>query len=560
MEKNIKSTWLALGLLIGVGGTLGSQFAYNAFTNNPSSSEWVIPQTAFGEYDVQPTDLSDDELFNDGDWPEFLNAFYYTEYVAYGDQYIVGYFEQESFIYNGNVSNYDEYRLSIMSSTGVSLWTYAFDYTESYAIGAYYTENTPININHMIVEGDTLFMLMEFSNRVTYYDPFTETTNTVGNGDGFNIIGGGEDAKDYIQSFIRFNLLTKTFHVVGVSEADTPLFDNEDFERVEPFRYALAQEFDNLNELAFSHDYYGETLTFTEQTNSIALLTEVTVHPTEFSATFQTIGKWSSTSSIDIDIDSFSNTKREYLEIEDTGFMHIDIAMTLDGDAGKDNLANNVMTAVDDLLTNDQQTLINNASNRYTQDVNLEILQYQIVGVIDADFDKVSIDIVQEVQTFTSNEVNSEMYIYWVKDRQFVYIINEEEFNEDGLKVSGHSIIRFKNGNTVTKTFDMGTYGDISIYEFTMDDSGTMIVAGHFISNETNPIQAYERTFVLFMNKDFQILDELIIDGEGVGNYYNTMFIDENEIRLYVNIQTQSGLFANIPVNVWIVVITIALV
>jgi hypothetical protein len=93
-----------------------------------------------------------------------------------------------------------------------------------------------------------------------------------------------------------------------------------------------------------------------------------------------------------------------------------------------------------------------------------------------------------------------------------------------------------------------------------MDDSGTMIVAGHFISNETNPIQAYDRTFVLFMNKDFQILDELIIDGDGVGNYYNTMFIDENEIRLYVNIQTQSGLFANIPVNVWTVVITIALV
>ena len=207
MEKNIKSTWLALGLLIGVGGTLGSQFAYNAFTNNPSSSEWVIPQTAFGEYDVQPTDLSDDELFNYGDWPEFLNAFYYTEYVAYGDQYIVGYFEQESFIYNGNVSNYDEYRLSIMSSTGVSLWTYAFDYTESYAIGAYYAENMPININHMMVEGDTLIILMEFSNRVTYFDPFTETTNTVGNGDGFNIIGGGEDAKDYIQSFIRFNLL-----------------------------------------------------------------------------------------------------------------------------------------------------------------------------------------------------------------------------------------------------------------------------------------------------------------------------------------------------------------
>ncbi len=560
MEKNIKSTWLALGLLIGVGGTLGSQLAYNTFINNPSSSEWVIPQTAFGEYDVQPTDLSDDELYNDGDWPEFLNGFYYTDYVAYGDQYIVGHYEEESFIYNDNVLNYYEFRLSIMSSTGVSLWTYDFDYTEPYAIGAYYSADAPINIDHMMVEGDTLIIIMEFANRITYYDPFTETINTVGNGDEFNIIGGSQEAKDYIQSFLRFNILTKTFHVIGVSEADTPLFDGEDFERVEPFRYALSQEFDNLDNVAFTHDYYGETLTFTEQTNSIALLTEVIVHPTQFAATFQTIGKWSSTSGIDIDVDSFSNTKKEYLDIVDTGFMHIDIAITLDNDLDKDNLANNMMTADDDLLTNDQQTLINNASSRYTQDVNLERLQYHIVGVIDSDFNKVSIDIMQELETFTSNEVNTDMYIYWVKDKQFVYIINEEEFNADGLKVRGRSVIRFKNGNTVTKTFDLKNYGEISIFEFVMDDSGNMIIGGHFISSETNPIQEYDRTFVLFMNKNFQILDELIIDGDGVGNYYNTMFIDENEIRVYVNIQTQSGLFANIPVNVWTAVVTIALV
>jgi len=560
MEKNIKSTWLALGLLIGVGGTLGSQLAYNTFINNPSSSEWVIPQTAFGEYDVQPTDLSDDELYNDGDWPEFLNGFYYTDYVAYGDQYIVGHYEEESFNYNDNVLNYYEFRLSIMSSTGVSLWTYDFDYTEPYAIGAYYSADAPINIDHMMVEGDTLIIIMEFANRITYYDPFTETINTVGNGDEFNIIGGSQEAKDYIQSFLRFNILTKTFHVIGVSEADTPLFDGEDFERVEPFRYALSQEFDNLDNVAFIHDYYGETLTFTEQTNSIALLTEVIVHPTQFAATFKTIGKWSSTSGIDIDVDSFSNTKKEYLDIVDTGFMHIDIAITLDNDLDKDNLANNMMTADDDLLTNDQQTLINNASSRYTQDVNLERLQYHIVGVIDSDFNKVSIDIMQELETFTSNEVNTDMYIYWVKDKQFVYIINEEEFNADGLKVRGRSVIRFKNGNTVTKTFDMENYGEISIFEFVMDDSGNMIIGGHFISSETNPIQEYDRTFVLFMNKNFQILDELIIDGDGVGNYYNTMFIDENEIRVYVNIQTQSGLFANIPVNVWTAVVTIALV
>jgi len=40
-------------IIDGVVGTLGSQLAYNALTNNISGSEWVISQTAFGEYENQ---------------------------------------------------------------------------------------------------------------------------------------------------------------------------------------------------------------------------------------------------------------------------------------------------------------------------------------------------------------------------------------------------------------------------------------------------------------------------------------------------------------------------
>lgn len=559
MEKMLKTTWLSIGLLIGVVGTLGSQLAYNAFINIPSSSEWVIPQTAFGEYDIQPSDLSEAEIYGD-ETPSFISELSFNEYVAYGDQYIVGYFVDESLVYNGNTYYYTEYRLSIMSATGVNIWTHSFELTEAFSLGAIFSSNNIFEINHMLLEGDFLIIIFEFVNRITYFNPFTETEITVDNGDEFNLVGASEEAKNYIQSFVRFNIEAKTFHVIGVNDADTPMFDDENFEKIEPFRYALAQEFDNLNEVAFSHNYYGETLTFTEQTSSIALLTEVSVHPTQFSATFQTVGKWSSTSAIDIDLEGVVDTKQTSLEIVDTGLMHIDIAITLENETEKDNLANNVMTADDNLLTNNQQSLINNASSRYTEDETMQRLQIHIVGIIDEDFNKVSIDIMEEVQSITSNGVNSEMLIYWIKDLQFVYITVEEEFNIDGLKVSCRSIIRFKNGDTVNKTFDLQTYGDVIIEEFIMDDSGNMIIAGEFIESESNPIQNYARGVVLFMNKDFQILDEFIIDSDGVNCYINKVFVDENQLRIYLNISDQTGLFENIPLNTWIVVFTIELI
>ena len=88
----------------------------------------------------------------------------------------------------------------------------------------------------------------------------------------FDVIGGNNEGENVVQSFVRLDLEDKIFYVLGVNEAETHMFDNEDFRTLEPFRYALAQELDNYNEVAFTHDYFGETLTFNEKTNSIALL------------------------------------------------------------------------------------------------------------------------------------------------------------------------------------------------------------------------------------------------------------------------------------------------
>jgi hypothetical protein len=62
------------------------------------------------------------------------------------------------------------------------------------------------------------------------------------------------------------------------------------------------------------------------------------------------------------------------------------------------------------------------------------------------------------------------------------------------------------------------------------------------------------------MNKEFEILDEFIIDGEGAGHYLEAIFIDENQLRIYVGINDHIGLFENIDINTWDVVITLALI
>jgi hypothetical protein len=126
--------------------------------------------------------------------------------------------------------------------------------------------------------------------------------------------------------------------------------------------------------------------------------------------------------------------------------------------------------------------------------------------------------------------------------------------------VRGDSVLRFKTGNAVTQTINFESYGEVSIFEFFMDDAGNMILGGTFGSNETNPFVSYSRSFVLFMNDKFEILDEFIIDGEGSGHYLYSIFIDEDQLRIYVEIDDHIGLFENIDSNEWDVVITLALI
>jgi hypothetical protein len=152
------------------------------------------------------------------------------------------------------------------------------------------------------------------------------------------------------------------------------------------------------------------------------------------------------------------------------------------------------------------------------------------------------------------------MSIFWITSNRFVYLIREGEYNDEGVLVRGDSVLRFKTGNTVTKTFSFESYGEVSLFEFFMDDAGNMILGGTFGSNEANPVVSYSRTFVLFMNDKLEILDEFIIDGEGADHYLSSIFIDEDQLRIYVNIDDHIGLFENIDGNEWDVVITLELV
>jgi hypothetical protein len=562
MEKMKKSSLITLGVFGGLVGTLVSFWAFQALTNNPSS-EWVIPQTAFGDFEVAESDLTNDEIYGDEIVPEFIDDLYFNEYVKYGDQYIVGHFIERNFLYDGMARYYEEYALSIFSSTGVDLWTYTFEFSEPYAIAVSLESGNnfdrAMGIEHMVIEGDSLFLVIEIAHRITYNDWVADEVVTVDSGDTFNPLGTSNESKNFLQSFVRFDIEAKTFHVVGVNEADENLFDYEDFERIEPYRYVIAQEFDNENDEAFTHVYYGETLTFTEFTYSIALLTEITVHPTLYTATFQTKGKWSSTGSVDIDLDPIRNTKEERMPIDTYGLMDLDIEMELYSYDDEERI-NALFTADDNILTSAQQTLIDNASTRFIEDETITELEYSIYAVLDEDFNVISQDILERVETNTSNDTYAFTSIYWITDNRFVYLTNEEEFNNNGLLVGGDCVLHFKTGNTITKTFSFESYGEVSLFEFFMDDAGNMILAGNFVGNEANPIVDYDRSVVIFMNKEFEILDDFIIDGEGAGHYLEGIFIDENQLRIYVNIYDHIGLFENIDINEWDVVITLALI
>ena len=555
-----KSNWMTLGVLGALIGTAVSFWAFQSLTNNPSSGR-IISQTAFGEHTMQESTITDEEMYNDDPQPEFLDDLNLEEYVEYGDQYIVGHYIDGNLIYDSMDRYYDEFTLSIFSSTGVELWSYTFELSEAFAkadaLGDYYDI---ISVDHMVIEDNTLFLIIQIDHRITYFDWVADTDLTVDSGDTFRQLGTLEDSKNFLQSFVRFNIEEKSFHVLGVNESDTEIFDSEDITRIEPYRYALAQEFDNDNDEAFTHVYFGETLTFTEYTNTIALLTEVTFHPTLFTVTNQTIGKWSTSSYIDIDIDDIINTKQEYFTVEESGMFEVNVDLEINTDNEFEDRANNLITADDNILTSAQQTLIEGASELFAEDENMEMLEYKIYAVMDEDFNVISKDLVTNERSIIDNYRYAYVSIYWIEDNRFVFISQDTEFNDDGVLIRGDATIQFKTGNTVTKTFSLEGYGEIDVYEFFMDDAGTIILAGEFGSNGDNAIVDYNRSFVLFLNKDFQVLDDFIIDGEGASNYLNVMYVDEDQIRVYVGLGDHTGLFENIDINIWKVVFTIALI
>jgi hypothetical protein len=93
-----------------------------------------------------------------------------------------------------------------------------------------------------------------------------------------------------------------------------------------------------------------------------------------------------------------------------------------------------------------------------------------------------------------------------------------------------------------------------------MDDNGKMILAGDFGSSETNPIQNYDRSFVLMMSAAGQILDDFIIDGEETANFIEAIYVDEDQIRVYLYIQDAANFFADMDADSNQVLITLELI
>ena len=541
MNNKAKSIWLALGVVIGVGGTIGSQFVIDQLSNGSSSSEWVIPYNQFGEYEIEPID--NNLIFDSIELPDYVDDLNWDEFVQYGNDYIVSYFTDSSIYYGDDMLDYREYHLSRINENGVKLWTFSFEFEELYAIGSGFANYEPIQFIHMELEGDTLIIVAEFANRIRYYDSVVNEYQIASNGTVFNTIGGGSSADDYVQSFLKLDIETQTLNILAVNDSDTELYDDEDFVRLAPHRYAIAQEFDNELDEAFSHNYHGETLVFTEFTNTIALLTEVTIQPNTNTATFDTIGKWSSTDSIDIDLDPIRDQTQTRLPVMDSGFIVLNVYMINDNMLAKDTPSMSRMTASDDILTTAQQTLIDQASTRFSQDVNMTYLRYEFFAVLDLNFELVSNEFFEMVRTFSSNTTYLYAYVLWLEANQFVFVNYQESFNSDGVLVDGNTTINFKNGDTTTKTLNLDVYGKVVAFEFFIDDAGNMIVAGEFIGNDEFPVSELSRFFVLFIDKDFNILDEFLFDGDGSDVYIYRLVVEANEILVYFGINEHVGMF-----------------
>ena len=74
------------------------------------------------------------------------------------------------------------------------------------------------------------------------------------------------------------------------------------------------------------------------------------------------------------------------------------------------------------------------------------------------------------------------------------------------------------------------------------------------------PFQNHERSFVLIMNDDGQILDDFIIDGEGTSSFIEALYIDEDQIRIYLYIQDIANFFADMDPERNDVLITLELI
>lgn len=554
--KTTNLLWLGLGLLVGVTGTVSTQLVLNELDNAPSS-EWVIPHTAFGEHTVEATEIDYNLIFGEMDIPDFIEN--YDIILPYGEDYFVTEGIEQT-IYNFDQTySFIEYNFFRYNRNGLVTWSYAFSLEPGFATAAGQSYYAPFEFNHMILEGDNIIILAQFVNRLVLNDPIQNQQTLVENGNQFNIFGGGPAAGDYVQSLLRFNINTQQFTIIATDSSDRDLYDSEDFERLAPYRYALSQEFDNNDDEAFTYQYHGENLVFLEETNSIALLSEVTINPTNNTATFETKGKWSSTQSVDIDIFPLRTVKQVLTDIAEAELMVVNIYLNFDGEIFGDSREGSLFTAEDTILSAADQNMIDNAGARFIDEVDLEYLRFEYNAILDLDFNTISYELYEESKLYTSNYVYNWGEVYWIEENRFVFINHHEEQTNEGLSVSGNTIIEFKTGTRTTKTFTLTGFGDLIAYDFFMDDAGNMIIGGKLISNETYDISLFPRLFILFLNDDFALIDEFIFDSEDAGANLMRMLVDDNQIRAYFNINQHVGPFAEFPENQWDYLLTLEL-
>ena len=554
--KSANLLWLGLGLLVGVTGTVSTQLVLNELDNAPSS-EWVIPNTAFGEHTIEVFDVDEFEFFTDIQIPEFID--YFDLILPYGEDYFVTRDSSQTGSYNDATFNYSEYTITRYNKNGLVTWTYTFELEPTFAYATSQDYYDAVDFDHMVLEGDEIIIVATFANRLNFFDPIQNQDATAENGNRFNAFGGGPNAGNFVQSILRFNINTQQFTLVASDSLDVDRYDSEDFERIGPYRYAFGQEFDNEFYDTFTHNYHGEDLVFLEATESIALLSELTINPTNNTATFETKGKWSSTQSVDIDIYPIRNVRQEVIEITEAELMVVNIYLNLNEEEIELTREGSLITAEDNILSSADQSLIDQAGQRFINELDLEYIRYEYNAVLDLDFNMLSYELYEESKLFTANYTYLNGDVYWVEENKFIFINYNEVQTIDGVSVSGNTIIKFKTGTRLTKTFALANYGNLLAFNFHMDDAGNMIFGGKLISNDTYDISINPRMFILFVNKDFEVIDEFILDSEDAGANLYFFVIEDNQIKAYFTINQHVGPFANFPNDQWEYLLTIDL-